>query len=65
MVSIPPILNLYGIVTIKHGRVLDSPFPVTLVVSIKKIYFKPEKGTVLVMIIIIKHDYFTLLIKKP
>ena len=46
------------IVTIKHGLDLDSSLPViTLVVTIKWDLFQTWKGTILVMIIMIKHDY--------
>ena len=61
-VNVQKIIN--NVLTLKHGHVLEPLFPVTLVVSIKRIYSKTEKETVLVLIIMIKHYYFTLLIKK-
>ena len=47
-------------VTLKNGRILEPSNTRSLN---KRIYYKP-KETVLVMIIMIKHHYFTLLIKK-
>ena len=57
------IVTINNIVTIYHGVTIYLFPPVTLVVA-NKLLFKPGKKTVLVMIIMIKHDYIILLIKK-